>query len=399
LEGKPVVVLSNNDGCVISRSEEAKKLGIRMGAPFFKINEVVGKSNVMCFSTNFPLYGDISSRVMDIIRRETPGIEVYSIDEAFIDFRGVSENEISILGKSLVAKIKKGVGVPVSLGVSNTKTLAKVATKLSKKYPATKGFCLMNKEADIAKVLKKFPIEDVWGIGRSYSKMLISSGVISAADFLSKNELWVDSRMGITGLKTWRELWGEHCIVLEDGIPDKKQICTSRSFATELYDLEDLYKAVSTFSSNSAEKLRRQRCVCREIIVFIHTNRFKENVQAHNQSALISLSEYTDSSITIGINACNGLKDIFRDGCGYKKCGVILSSIIRKTDVIPSLFESLEEKDRDSSLMSVMDEINTKYGKNSLVTAAAGIERIKANQNLLSKRYTTSWDDIIEVNT
>lgn len=397
LEGKPVVVLSNNDGCVISRSSEAKQLGIKMGEPYFKLNELVKTSGLICYSSNFPLYGDISSRVMDTLRRATPSVEVYSIDEAFVDFRGVSVNEIEKLGKELVRSIRKGVGIPVSMGASKTKTLSKAATRLSKKYPATKGLCIMHKDKDISKVLGGFPVEDVWGIGRAHKKMLNSVGIKTAAEFIAKDEKWIRGKMGVTGVRTWRELKGEPCITLENITPDKKQICTSRSFARDIFEIDDLYKAIATFASYSAEKLRRQRGVCREIIVFMLTNPFRNEGRVHNQSVLITLSEHTDNTMKIAANACNAMVGIFREGCGYKKCGVILSSIVKKDELTPSIFESVDENLRDSSLMMVMDEINQKYGKSSIVTAAAGIERIKANQNLLSKRYTTSWDDIIEV--
>ena len=397
LEGKPVVVLSNNDGCVISRSEEAKRLGVKMGEPYFKLNELIKHKGLICYSSNFPLYGDISSRVMDTLRRETPAVEVYSIDEAFIDFRGVSQVEIEAIGRELVKKIKKGIGIPVSIGASKTKTLSKIATKLSKKYPATKGFCLMNREQDITKVLREFPVDDIWGIGRAHSKMLNSTGIKTAYDFTDKNERWIRDKMGITGVRTWKELKGEPCITIENNVPDKKQICTSRSFARDIYEIEDLYKAVATFASYSAEKLRRQRGVCREIVVFILTNPFRDGYPAHNQSVMVSLTDYTDNTLKIASNACSALMEIFREGCGYKKCGIILSSIIRKEDVTPCIFDSVDTHLRESSLMAVMDEINLKYGRNSIVSAAAGIERIQANQNFLSKRYTTSWDDIIEV--
>ena len=397
LEGKSVVVLSNNDGCVISRSSEAKRLGIKMGEPYFKIKELIKSGGVICYSTNFPLYGDISSRVMDTLRRETPSVEVYSIDEAFIDFTGVPPEEIETICRGLISQIKKGIGVPVSIGVSKTKTLAKIATSLSKKYPATRGFCIMHKEKDICKVLSKFPIENIWGIGRSHTKMLKSCGIVTAEDFVSKGERWIRTKMGVTGVRTWRELKGEPCITLDNSIPDKKQICTSRSFSKDLYDIEDIYKAVATFATYSAEKLRKQKGVCREIIVFILTNPFREDVSVHNQSVLITFTDYTDNTLKIASNACNAVTEIFREGCGYKKCGVILSSIIRRDELTPSLFESADLQKRESNLMAVMDEINMKYGKSSIVTAAAGIEKIKANQNLLSKRYTTSWDDIIEV--
>ncbi|MDD2491799.1 MAG: Y-family DNA polymerase [Bacteroidales bacterium] len=397
LEGRPVVVLSNNDGCVISRSAEAKSVGIKMGDPYFKLRELIKNKGVICYSSNFPLYGDISNRVMEILRNNTPSIEIYSIDEAFIDFRGVSMEKAEKLGRELIRNIKKGVGIPVSIGISKTKSLAKVATRLSKKHPDNKGFCLMINQADIDKVLISLPISEVWGIGRAHSKMLNSSNILNAFDFVKKEERWIKSRMGVTGLRTWRELKGEPCITLENGTQDKKQICTSRSFANDIFQLDDLFKAVATFASQSAEKLRRQNGVCNQIIVFILTNPFREGAPIHNQSILITLTEQTDNTLKIVSNACNGLREIYREGYGYKKCGVILTSITSKSDLTYSLFESIDEQTRGSSLMSVLDEINTKYGKSSLVIATAGIDRIKANQNLLSNRYTTSWDDIIEV--
>lgn len=397
LNGKPVVVLSNNDGCVISRSNEAKALGVKMGEPIFKMKEIVKREGIACFSANFSLYGDISARVMDKLRSFSPGIEIYSIDEAFLDFTGVPEKDIFQTGPEIVRRIKKDVGVPVSLGVSHTKTLAKVATRLSKKYPATKGFCLMEKPEDIAKVLSKFPVEDIWGIGRAYSKMLKSHGIETATDFTKKSPEWIKSRMGVPGVKSWRELRGEACIRLEDRTLDKKQICTSRSFAKDLYDFEDICKAVATFAAASAEKLRHQKGACREVLIFILTNPFKDNAKQHYQSAAVNLETHSDSTFTIAGAACNALRDIFREGYGYKKAGVILSEISRKSDLTLSLFEDSSKADKESSLMSVMDEINMRYGRHSLYTAAAGVEKIKSNQNMLSKRYTTSWDDIIEV--
>lgn len=397
LEGRPVVVLSNNDGCVISRSNEAKALGIGMGEPIFKMKEVVSRERIACFSANFSLYGDLSARVMDKLRSYSPGIEIYSIDEAFLDLSGVPEKEIKSLGPEIVRRIKKDIGIPVSLGVSHTKTLAKVATRLSKKYPATKGFCFMQKKEDIARVLVKFPVDDIWGVGRAYSRMLKSHGILTALDFTKRSPEWVKSKMGVPGVKSWRELNGEACIRLEDRVLDKKQICTSRSFSRDLYDFEEICKAVATFAASSAEKLRQQRGGCKEIIVFILTNPFKDNVKQHYQSAVVSLVSHSDSTFTIAGAACNALRDIFRQGYGYKKAGVILSDISRKSDLTMSLFEDPSQAEKESSVMSVMDEINSRYGRHSIYTAAAGVEKIQSNQNLLSKRYTTSWDDIIEV--
>ncbi len=396
LIGKPVVVLSNNDGCVISRSNEAKALGIKMGEPAYKIKDLVEKQSVIPYSANFALYGDISARVMEELRNLAPSIEVYSIDEAFLNFNEVSYEKTISVGKEIVRKIKRDTGIPVSLGISNTKTLAKIATKLSKKYPKLNSLCMMDKNSDIQKVLAKYPIEEVWGVGRAYSKMLKSNGINSASDFVNTSYSWVKAKMGITGIKIWKELQGESCIEIDDLVLGKKQICTSRSFAKDIYELEEMCKAIATFTASSAEKLRRQRGVCRGILVFILTNRFKEQANQHFQSILVPLENYTDSTFELVERACNGLKTMYKPGFGYKKAGVIITDISLKSEITPSLFYERESA-KESSLMSVMDEINIRYGPHTLFTATAGVEKIVMNQNFLSKRFTTCWDDIIEV--
>jgi DNA polymerase V len=396
LIGKPVVVLSNNDGCVISRSDEAKALGIKMGEPVFKIKDLAEKKGVISYSANFALYGDLSARIMNRLKSFAPSIEIYSIDEAFLNFDGMSYEAIKATGEEIVRKIKRETGIPISLGISRTKTLAKVAAKLSKKYPKLNSLCLMDREEDIKKVLLKFPVEDIWGVGRAYSKMLKSNGINTASDFTSISQGWVKSKMGIVGLKSWRELNGEPCIEFEDRVSDKKQICTSRSFSEDIYEFEEICKAVATFTASSAEKLRRQKGVCREIIVFILTNRFKEQANQHYESTLIPIENYTDSTFELVERACSGLKKIYKPGYGYKKAGVIITDICRKADITPSLFHE-RDRSKESSVMTVMDEMNTRYGRHTVFTATEGVEKIRANQNFLSKRFTTSWDDIIEV--
>ena len=396
LIGKPVVVLSNNDGCVISRSNEAKALGIKMGEPVFKIKDLAEKKGVISYSANFALYGDLSARVMERLKSFVPSIEIYSIDEAFLNFGGMKYEEIKATGEEIVRKIKRETGIPISLGISHTKTLAKVAAKLSKNYPKLNSFCLMDREEDIKKVLAKFPVEDIWGVGRAYSKMLKSNRINTAYDFTSVSKEWVKSKMGVVGVKSWRELHGEPCIELEDRVVDKKQICTSRSFSKDIYEFEEICKAVASFTASSAEKLRRQKGVCREILVIILTNRFKEQANQHYQSILIPIENYTDSTFELVERACFGLKKIYKSGFGYKKAGVIITDICRKADVTPSLFYE-RDRSKESSVMTVMDEMNTRYGRHTLFTATEGVEKFKANQNFLSKRFTTSWDDIIEV--
>ncbi|MFA5850240.1 MAG: Y-family DNA polymerase [Bacteroidales bacterium] len=396
LAGRPVVVLSNNDGCVISRSNEAKALGIKMGEPVFKIMDLVRNSDVTVFSSNYVLYGDMSRRVMDSIRNMVPAIEVYSIDEAFIDFTGISADKLKSMGEEIARVSRKNTGIPISIGISHTKTLAKIACKLSKKYPRLNNSCFLEKDADIKKVLSTFPVEDVWGIGRRYSKMLRNNNINTALDFSLAPPEWIKSKMSIVGLKTWRELHKEPCLSFEDSVDDKKQICTSRSFSKELSDIDELCQAVSYFASNCSEKLRKQNGVCSQIQVFILTNYFREDMPQCYQSIVVPLETASDSTLEIVKASCRALEKIYSPLFRYKKAGVILSQISKKEETTGNIFCDFDVA-KHSNLMSALDDVNTKYGRNTLVTAAQGLEKIKAFSNHLSKRYTTSWDDIIEV--
>ena len=267
LEGLPVVVLSNNDGCVIARSNEAKALGIRMGHPYFQIRDLEKRHNVAVFSSNFNLYGDMSRRVIWTLRRMVPAAEVYSIDEAFLDLRGIETGRLEELGRHISRTVRRNTGIPVSIGIAPTKTLAKIASKLCKEYPKLQGACLMYRPQDIEKVLRKFPIEDVWGIGRKHRRMLQAANVRTAWDFVQRPEAWIRGRMGVTGLRTWKELQGEACIDFESAPPAKQQITVSRSFAHELTQYEEIHTSVAAFVSMAAEKLRRQQSLCGEVTV------------------------------------------------------------------------------------------------------------------------------------
>ncbi|OFY45077.1 MAG: SOS mutagenesis and repair protein UmuC [Bacteroidetes bacterium GWF2_40_14] len=396
LAGRPVVVLSNNDGCVISRSNEAKALGIKMGEPVFKIMDLVRNSDVKVFSSNYVLYGDMSRRVMDSIRNMVPAIEVYSIDEAFIDFSGVSTEKLKVMGEAISRVTRRDTGIPISMGISHTKTLAKIASRLSKKYPRLNNSCFLEKDSDIRKVLSTFPVEDVWGIGRRYAKMLRNNGINTALDFCNASPEWVKSKMSIVGLKTWKELHQESCITFEDSVDDKKQICTSRSFSKELSNIEDIYQAVSYFASNCSEKLRKQKGVCSQIQVFILTNYFREDMPQCYQSIVVPIETATDSTLQLVKISCRALEQIYNPLFSYKKAGVIFSQISKKEETTGNIFCDFEVA-KHTNLMSALDDVNIKYGRNTLVMAAQGVEKIKAFSNHLSKRYTTSWDDIIEV--
>lgn len=396
LNGVPVVVLSNNDGCVISRSQEAKKLGIKMGEPLFKLKQLVQKENIKVFSSNFALYGDMSFRVMSTLAKAVPSLEVYSIDEAFLNLEGINAVEVKKLISELAYRVKIHTGIPVSIGVSHTKTLAKVATKLCKGYPKLNNSCLMYEQQDIAKVLKKFPVEDIWGIGRKYSQMLSRNNILNASDFVSLSPAWVRSKMKITGLKTWKELNGEPCFSVEENIPDKQQICTSRSFAKDLYNHEEIIMAVAKFTSICAQKLRAQNGVVSRVLLFVFTNPFKDNINRDYQSIVIPLEYPTDNTLDLVSITCSSLAQILKNGYGYKKAGVIFTEISRKEETAGALFY---ERDlcKEASLMKSLDDVNLKYGRDTLVTASQGIDKIKYNMNNLSPKYTTSWEDIIKV--
>ena len=264
LVGRPVVVLSNNDGCIIARSNEAKALGIGMGQPFYQIRPLIDRGLVTVFSANFALYGDLSRRVMATLRSLVPGIEVYSIDEAFFDLRGMAE-PLDELGRSIGRTIRRNVGIPVSIGIAPTKTLAKIASKLAKQYPRLNGCCYMHRPEGITKGLRKFPLLDVWGIGRRYGRMFDRMGLRTAQQFVELPQEWVRARMGVVGLRTWNELQGMECISFEHMPPRKQQITLSRSFPHEIHTLEELDPIVAEFASMCAEKLRGEGSVCREV--------------------------------------------------------------------------------------------------------------------------------------
>lgn len=396
LNGLPVIVLSNNDGCVISRSQEAKRLGVKMGEPIFKIKQLIEKENIKVFSSNFALYGDMSYRVMNTLAEAIPSIEVYSVDEAFLNLDGIEPNEVTRIVKELASRVKINTGIPVSIGVSNSKTLAKVATKLCKIYPKLSNSCVMDKQQDITKVLKKFPIADVWGIGRKYSQMLNKNGIENAYDFATLSPTWVRSKMKITGLKTWKELNGEPCFSIEENIPDKQQICTSRSFAKDLYNHEDIIMALAKFTSSCAQKLRAQSGVVSRILLFAFTNPFKSNVNQDYISVIIPLEYPTDNTLELVKITCKAFSKVAKEGYGYKKVGVIFTEISKKEETSGVLFH---ERDlyKEASLMKSLDDVNLKYGRDTLVTATQGIDKLVYNRNNLSPKYTTSWDDIIKV--
>ena len=397
LNGKPVVILSNNDGCVIARSNEAKSLGIPMGAPAFKYKELFQKNRVQVFSSNFTLYGDISNRVMSIISRFVPDVEVYSIDEAFIKFNGFSEDETNKKCKDIIDTILKWTGISVSIGLAPTKSLAKAANRIAKKYSnKTDGFYSINNNEKRIKVLKNISVGDIWGIGFQNEKKLSRVNVKSGMDFINLPDNWVKKNMSIIGLKLKKELEGIPTLDIEEGKVDKKSIATTRSFESEISSLDDLIERITTFSVVASKKLRRQNSECNMISVFIRSNPFKKDSERSHFSLTRTLPFSTNSSIEISKFAVKLLKKIYSKNKSYKKAGVILMGLSPQSNHQFSLFD--KNIDKQKKLMRSIDSIDDKYGLYKVRLASQDQKRIwKMKRQKLSRNYTTKIDEILIV--
>ena len=397
LNDKPVVILSNNDGCVIARSNEAKSLGIPMGAPAFKYKELFQKNRVQVFSSNFTLYGDISNRVMSIISRFVPDVEVYSIDEAFIKFDGFSEEETNKKCKDIIDTILKWTGIPVSIGLAPTKSLAKAANRIAKKYSnKTNGFYSINNNEKRIKVLKNISVGDIWGIGFQNEKKLSRVNVKSGMDFINLPDNWVKKNMSIIGLKLKKELEGIPTLNIEEGKIDKKSIATTRSFESEISSLNDLIERITTFSVVASKKLRRQNSECNMISVFIRSNPFKQNDDKYHFSLTGSLPFSTNSSIEISKFAVKLLNKIYSKNKSYKKAGIILMGLSPQSNHQFSLFD--QNIDKQKKLMRSIDSIDNKYGLYKVRLASQDQKRIwKMKRQKLSRNYTTEIDEVLIV--
>lgn len=398
LEGKPVVVLSNNDGCVVALSSEAKRLGIHRGVPFYQIQRQIETQGVKAYSSNYTLYGDMSARVMTILNRFVPEIEVYSIDEAFLNFDGFETHyNLKDYGEKIVMTVRRNTGLPISLGIAPTKTLAKMASKFAKNYAGYKGACVIDSDEKIQKALSLFPIDDVWGIGYRNAKKLEAKGVKTAADFAALSKAYVRREFTVTGERTWRELKGEPCIDLEMVEPDRKQICTSRAFPTQKYKLSELEEFVSSFASIDASKLRQQQSCALSMVVGIQTNPFRENDDQYFNSVTIKLPEATSDTLIIVKYALEGLRRIFRDGYGYKRAYVIITEIASENAIQGNLFMQTYKRKERKQLMSVVDSLNRGFVTNGIRLAVQGDAMNYLKRDLLSPCYTTKWEDLIKV--
>ncbi len=394
LNGKPIVVLSNNDGCVIARSNEAKALGIPMGEPAYKLKELFEKGQVHIFSSNYVLYGDMSQRVMSILASMVPDMEVYSIDEAFLMLDGIPEPEK--FGRKLVKTVKQGTGIPVSLGMASTKTLAKVANKFAKKYPAYKNVCIIQTDEQREKALKLLPVGDVWGIGRRITKKLNYYDIKTAWDFTQRNKSWVRAQLGVTGERTWHELRGTSCLEMEQTATNKT-ICTSRSFGERLSDINSISEAVCNFAASCGEKLRKQHSYANSLMVLLQTNPFDTSRPQYYVQEMVQLPAPTNDSAELVHYARLVLERIFREGYHFKKAGVIVMDIVPERPLQTCLFDN-RDREKFAKVMETMDKINARYGRQHLRIGSQGFDRKwKLKNEKLSPCYTTSLNSIIEV--
>ena len=429
LIGKPVVVLSNNDGCVIARSEEAKALGYKMGDPFYQVKEKLEAEGVAIFSSNYTLYGSLSNRVMSMLSHYSPHIDQYSIDESFFEVDqsmaerffqdNLKENDTFFNNESLLhqygarisADVLRAVGIPISIGIAETKTLAKIGSKFAKKYKGYQGCCLIDTDERRHKALSLFPIKDVWGIGRQISRKLDYMGIRTAAQFADKKESWVRSHFNITTVRTWKELNGESCISIEE-LPQKKSICTSRSFAAEgISDKDVVEEAVANFAVRCAEKLRHQGSVCQGITVFAWTSRFNENVPEYTIHDSLTLPIATNAQEEIVDAALSILRakypKLMADSrpdrpdmsFHFKKAGVILWQISPDHPRQQDLFDPID-RSKQKKLMEAIDAINRKNGYGTIRQAIQGTDcRFDLKREYMSKQFTTNIHDILKVKT
>ena len=396
-EGKPVVILSNNDGCVIARSNEAKALGIPMGAPAFQYQATFKKENVKVFSSNYPLYGDMSSRVMRILETYTPHVEVYSIDEAFLEFKGFEYFNIQERCLAMRKQIYQWTGIPVSVGVAPSKALAKIANKIAKKFPEkTRGVYCINTEDKRIKALKWTAIGDVWGIGRQHRKRLEALGIQTALDFAGLPDAWVQKNMSILGLRLKKDLQGIPCIALEEITPPKKGIATTRSFKNTLTIYSDLEERISTFAASCAEKLRKQQSSCSALLVFVRSDPHKPGAVRYANSCVMTLPYASHSTLDLNKTAVLGLQRIFREGIHYKKAGVMVMGLVPAKERQLNLFTP--NITRHDALMQTIDKIHRRFGPHRMKLANQDLKKTwKMRQEHLSKRFTTEISEIITV--
>jgi DNA polymerase V len=396
-EHKAVVILSNNDGCVIARSNEAKALGIPMGAPAFKFRNEFKKHNIKVFSSNYPLYGDMSNRVMKILETYTPNVEIYSIDEAFLKFEGFDHFDLIESGFRMRKQVRQWTGIPVSVGLAPSKALAKIANKIAKKFDQkTGGVYAIDSAEKRLKALKWTPIEDVWGVGRQHAKRLKAMQIKTALDFVNLPDEWVKKHMSILGLRLKRDLEGIPSIQLEEFAPSKKSIATTRSFKNVLNIFTSLEERITTFTLLGAEKLRKQKSCATALHVFVRSNPFNPDAVQYRNGCTLTLPHATDSNFVLNRYALMGLRSIFKPGIEYKKAGVILLGITPCSSRQITLFE--QDTAKHAVLMQTLDKIHRRYGPHRMKLATQDLKQTwKMKREHLSNRFTTEINEIIRV--
>ncbi|MCD4818244.1 MAG: Y-family DNA polymerase [Candidatus Cloacimonetes bacterium] len=394
LRTTPIGVLSNNDGCIVAMSKEMKKLGISRGKPAFKIFHLLQKYNIKLFSSNYALYGDMSARVMKTLSQFTPEMEVYSIDEAFLRLTEFQHLDLNEYGKEIRDTVFKWTGIPVSVGIGRTKTLAKIAARIAKKYSKFNGVFNTIDHPKMDKILETIPVEKVWGIGRQYAKKLKKYGILNAYKLSQVPEYWVKRQLTVVGLRTVRELQGDSCIDFEMDIIPRKEVVASRSFGIPITELSDLQEAVASHCTRAVEKLREQNLVASYVTVYLTTNRFKNEPQYANYSSstLIVPSAYTPDFLK---EVKIALKRIYRPNYNYKKVGVMISKIMHQNNAPLYFFYPNYLDDKRKDIMDNVDAINKNWGTNTIRYAASGTkQKWQMQREFLSPSYTTNWDEL-----
>ena len=397
LNGKPIVVLSNNDGCVIARSNEAKDLGIKMGAPAFMIEDCVVKNNVAVFSSNYILYGSLSNRVMNVLKENSPAIEVYSIDEAFINLSGMKHHDLFEWGMKIKELVTNEVGIPISIGIASTKTLAKMANRYAKKERKQTGVYLAQENWQVEKILAYTKVEDIWGCGRQYTNKLNEQKIFTAAAFIQLNDDWVRKNLTVVGLRMLKELRGMPCIENDTMPAPKKCIQTARSFGKLISDKNELQEPIANYANSCAVKLRKQKSCTSSVHVFIHTNRHRMQDVQYFKSVIVSLEVPTNDSTEIIKAALKGLEIIFKPGYNFKKAGVLVIDITSENQIQYGLFDTVD-REKSKKAMQVLDKVNMKFGKDTVKYAVQGFKKKwKLKQEKLSHCYTTNIKDVLKI--
>ncbi len=395
LQKRPVVVLSGNDGCVVARSNEVKRLGIKMGVPFYQIKAEVEKYGIVHFSSNFALYGDLSSRIMRLLAQHTTELQQYSIDEAFLDLSYCSSvKEAEALCRRLRADILKGIGVPVSFGLAGTKTLCKVASHYAKRYSGYKGVCVIDTESKRQKALAQYPIEDVWGIGRQSAAKLKQAYIDTALDFANHTPLFAKNLLHLPGLNTWRELNGEDCISVQE-LPEKQSMSYTRTFAHGVTDRQILEQALCEFCARVTEKLRDQNSVCQQMIVFAHTSRFSDYPTTIHSALTFTTPTNNTQEMTQAM--LRAVRQQWKSNTPYKRAGVILTAIKPDKGIQQSLFDT-RNRQRDNQLQQTIDNINKKTGKRTIAflpSMPAESTKQLFDVGAKSPAYTTNIKEIV----